>query len=200
MTQQPEQDGPQPEEQHGFPTGEDTSLAPSGGDTLAQAISEEPSVSAERERIRAYLEQHRPTYSSEGLRRQLINAGYDAALVDTTIAEVAAPVVPPLSQSNRGCLGLLTTLGIFVFNFALVIGLGAIVLGGLMSADSGSVWAIGITLALALILEAVGYFMLRRQGRWFAKPIGWGILASLVSMFLIVVLFGACIALITYSM
>jgi hypothetical protein len=184
MTQPPEHDGPPPEQREASP---------------AEAT---PTAADERERIRAYLEQHRPTYSAEGLRRQLIEAGYHAELVDATIAEVFRPALPEPAQSNRGCLVVLITAGTVIFNFALLIAAVAAAISGLYDSSSGTaiLALIAGVVVVAVALEVIGYIVLRRRGQWTARPLGWGIATSLVSLLALALLFGLCIAAINSSL
>lgn len=143
-------------------------------------------------RIRAYLEQHKQTYTREALQRKLLEDGHDPQAVDLALAqaygfEVAATGAPP-PQSRTQTI-VLTALGIFVLNY---------VLWALISALTiDSNFETGLALIAGMVaVEVAAAVALRSRNRAVSRGLAWGIALSLLPVVALALLFGICLALI----
>jgi hypothetical protein len=141
--------------------------------------------------IFAYLREHSGRYSLSALREQLLQTGYDPALVDRAIAiyqQENPPTFPesvwPKALLVAGGNVLLVILGILALiadyrrmdsltNYVLLLAVGGETLGGIMLLFSpkGRLWGRALlfgfllTLALAILLGGV-CFLILSQGKW----------------------------------
>lgn len=151
-------------------------------------------------RIRAYLEQHRQTYDKQALRTKLLNDGHDPAAVELALAQVygfdVGPSPAPVVQDASRGFGL-TVLGTLLFNYLLL----PIMIGGLVrfgSSTGGSLLTAAVLPLLIALLAEIGLAVAVRRSRpGVARGLRWGIVLSLIPVAALVLLFGACVALLT---
>jgi hypothetical protein len=149
---------------------------------VAQAVSVE--------RMRAYLEQHKQTYTQEALRRKLIEDGHNPETVDLAIAQAYGFQVsgtPPLPEYDRRTVALISA-GVFLFNYA-------VWTVAVIFTVQGSGPGFGVIPAL-LIPETVAAVVLRRRNLSVARGLAWGIGVSLLPIILLALLFGICLVVI----
>ncbi|HET9211815.1 MAG TPA: hypothetical protein VFR03_15530 [Thermoanaerobaculia bacterium] len=141
--------------------------------------------------IFAYLREHSGRYSLSALREQLLQTGYDPALVDRAIAIYQQENPPTLAESIwskallvaggnvllviLGILSLLSGKGdtVQLAGYVLLLALGGEILGGivLFFSPKGRLWGRALlfgfllTLALALLLGGV-CFLILSQSKW----------------------------------
>jgi hypothetical protein len=142
-------------------------------------------------RIRAYLEQHKQTYTREALQRKLLEDGHNPQAVDLALAQaygfqVAAGSAPPQSQIKTV---ILTALGLFVLNYVVWAIIAALTI------DSS--FGLGLSLiAGSVLLEVAAAVALRSRNRGVSRGLAWGIAMSLLPIVALALLFGICLALI----
>jgi hypothetical protein len=141
--------------------------------------------------IFSYLREHSGRYSLSALREQLLQTGYDRALVDRAIAiyqQENPPKLPPpvwpkalLVAGANVLLALLEILALIadyrhmvsLTGYVLLLALGGEILGGIvfLFAPKGRLWGRALlfgfllTLALAILLGGV-CFLILSQGKW----------------------------------
>lgn len=145
------------------------------------------------DRIRAYLEQHKQTYTREALRERLIQDGHNPQAVDLAIAQAygfqVSNTTPAPPQTNRTQF-ILTIAGVFLFNYIvwtilLVVGLN----------NSDSVLTIGLwAVPIMLIVEGMAAAVLRGRNRTLSRGLSWGIGLTVLPLVTLGLLFGICLA------
>ena len=143
-------------------------------------------------RIRAYLEQHKQTYTRAALQRKLLEDGHNPQAVDLALAqaygfEVTTTGAPP--PPSRTQTVILTALGVFMLNY---------VLWGLIAALTiDSRFGLGLGLIVgSVVAEVVAAVALRSRNRAVSRGLAWGIALSLLPVAALALLFGICLALI----
>jgi hypothetical protein len=141
------------------------------------------------DRIRAYLEQHKQTYTREALRERLIEDGHNPQAVDLAIAQaygfqLSNTAAPPEMDRTRF---ILTIAGVFLFNY---IFWGIIVALVIVGQSPAWLWAI----PAMLVLEGVTAAVLRPRNRSLSRSLALGIGVSLLPLVTLGLLFGICLA------
>lgn len=155
----------------------------------AATTSEPPAFeSVSVDRIRAYLEQHKQTYTREALRSRLIEDGHNPQAVDLAIAQaygfqVSSTSPPP--GVNRTRL-ILTIAGVFLFNYVVW----AILIALTINSSAAGFWAV----PALLILEGIAAAALRRRDRTLSRGLTWGIGLTVLPLVTLALLFGICLA------
>ena len=141
-------------------------------------------------RIQAYIEQYSKTYNRESLRRNLIRDGHDPQAVDAALERVygSGAGAPTTQASRAGLYFILAILGGIAIHSVVVF---ATILA--VSGVTPSNWFLAV-IALPIVGEIAVAVMLWRRNTRVARGLAWGLASSLVVTLL---LFGACIALIT---
>jgi hypothetical protein len=143
-------------------------------------------------RIRAYLEQHKHTYTRDALQLKLLEDGHDPHTVDLALAqtygfEVATTGTPP--QQSQITTVILTAMALFVLNYMLWGVIGA------FTVDSR--FGLGLSLiAGTVVLEIATAIALRSRNRAVSRGLAWGIAISLLPVVALALLFGICLAII----
>lgn len=143
-------------------------------------------------RLRAYLEQHRATYTQEALRKQLLADGQPAQQVDLAIAQVYGFAVPgttaapaPPAQTTRIILIAAAT---FLVNYLGI----PLLLWGLAQIRNDAALLLAFAPLLVELGAAIGLW---RRNRTVARGLAWALAASLLPLGAAVLLFGICLAL-----
>lgn len=141
------------------------------------------------DRIRAYLEQHKQTYTREALRDRLIEDGHNPQAVDLAIAQaygfqLSSTSRPPEMDRTRF---ILMIAGVFLFNY---IFWGIIVALIIVGQNPVWLWAIPVM----LVLEGVAAAVLRPRNRSLSRSLALGIGISLLPLVTLGLLFGICLA------
>lgn len=141
------------------------------------------------DRIRAYLEQHKQTYTREALRERLIEDGHNPQAVDLAIAQaygfqLSSTPAPPEMDRTRF---ILVIAGVFLFNY---IFWGIIVALVIVGQSPAWLWAIPVM----LVLEGVAAAVLRPRNRSLSRSLALGIGVSLLPLVTLGLLFGICLA------
>lgn len=165
---------------------------------IAVGTTSEPPAfeSVSVERIRAYLEQHKQTYTREALRSRLIEDGHNPQAVDLAIAQaygfqVSSMSPPPGVNRTRF---ILTIAGVFLFNYIIWAILIALDMNGSagIGASGASFWAVpGL-----LILEGIAAAALRRRDRTLSRGLAWGVGLTVLPLITLALLFGICLAIV----
>lgn len=140
------------------------------------------------DRIRAYLEQHKQTYTREALRERLIQDGHNPQAIDLAIAQaygfqVSTTPAPP--ETNRTQF-ILTIVGVFFFNYIVW----AILFALTIETNAAGLWAIPVM----LIVEGIAAAALRRRNRTLSRGLSWGIGLTVLPLVTLALLFGICLA------
>lgn len=140
------------------------------------------------DQIRAYLEQHKQTYTQEALRRQLIEDGHNPQTVDLAIAQaygfqVRSTPAPPEENRRRF---VLTIVGVFLFNYIVW----AILIAVTLNTSLGGLLAVPVM----LILEGIASAGLRRRDPTLSRGLSWGVGLSVLPIATLALLFGICVA------
>lgn len=119
--------------------------------------------------VRAYLEQHRATYTRDALRKQLLADGHDPQAVDQALAEVyfAPENAPPnpIQRKSNILVILLVVVGTVLLNASLCV------------VTINTNW---LFLLAGLVLEVIAIVYFWRSRPSAARGILWGILASVL--------------------
>ncbi|HEX6293199.1 MAG TPA: hypothetical protein VFZ66_28715 [Herpetosiphonaceae bacterium] len=156
----------------------------------SQAADQPDSV----ERITAYLEQHRQTYTQEALRQKLLADGHEPQAVDLAAAQVYGFAVRPSGKpevSDRRTV-VLTALGLFVLNYVVWMALGLI---SFNVAPIEILWLI----PTLVVLEIAAAVAARTRSRAVARGLAWGIAISMLPVVALALFFGICLAIIYSS-
>ncbi|HEY0603086.1 MAG TPA: hypothetical protein VGD58_09255 [Herpetosiphonaceae bacterium] len=144
------------------------------------------------DRIRAYLEQHKQTYTREALRDRLIQDGHNPQAVDLAIAQaygfqVSSTTAPPETNRTRF---VLTIVGVFLLNYIIWTILFVV---GINNSEIGFaivLWAVPIM----LLVEGMAATVLRRRDRTLSRGLSWGIGLTVLPLVTLGLLFGICLA------
>jgi hypothetical protein len=157
-------------------------------------------------RIRAYLEEHRSTYTREALQAQLLADGHPREAVDLALAQVYGfevspagqsppPLAPPPSTTGRV---VLIALGVFFGNY-LLLAVASYLLSSLLDMIDGSLLGLLGLIPLVLLAEGIAARVVRKKRPVLGRGLLWGVGISLLPLAGAALLIGICLALLGAS-